>query len=316
VTAPTAAPRIVSLLPATTEIVHRIGLLDHLVGRSHACDHPPEVAAIPAVTSTRIDPSRPSAEIDRDVRTLVEQALSPFKVDADALKALAPDVILTQHQCEVCAISEKDLAAAVKEWTGSAPRIVSIAPARLSALYRGIEKIGEMFDHRYEGEALARYMRERIEVIAERAGSISPRPKVLALDWLDPPMAAGLWVPELIRAAGGRPVLATIGVKAPVIDIEAIVGAAPNVIVLMPCGFHLARTTAESEAFLATDGIAELVAAGRTRVVAADGNAYFNRPGPRLVESVETLAEIIEPGAFNFSHEGTGWAPLIGRGGS
>lgn len=307
------APRIVSLLPSATEVVAALGLAGSLVGRSHACDFPPEVAQAPVVTRPRVDPARPSRQLHRDVARLIGSALSVFEVDAERLRDLRPDVILTQHQCEACAVTEKDLAAALAEWTGGAPAVVSLAPSTLRQVWDSFGTVGEALDLGWAGRELAERARERVEVIAERVQPAKARPKVLCIEWLDPPMIAGHWMPEVVAAAGGLAVLAKRGAQAEPTTLRGIAEAAADGVVLMPCGFDLARTVEEGREFLARPSLARSgpVRAGRTWAV--DGNAYFNRPGPRLVTSVEILTEILQPELFNAGYQGTAWELLDGR---
>jgi len=301
------APRIVSLLPSATEIVAALGLAERLVGRSHACDYPPEIAHLPSMTRPRVDPARPSRGLHRDVRKLVERALSVFEVDAERLRAAKPDVILTQHQCEACAVTEKDLAAALAEWTGASPRIVSLAPTTLKQVWDTFGVVGETLDIRWAGRELAERARERVEVISERVPALKDRPKIACIEWLDPPMIAGNWVPEIVAAAGGQPVLAVPGEHAAPTTLGKIAEAAADGMVLMPCGFDLARTVAEGREFMARPSMARTRAGRAGKIWAVDGSAYFNRPGPRLVTSVEILTEILHPGLFNAGYKGDAW---------
>ena len=305
------APRIVSLLPSATEIVAALGLAERLVGRSHACDFPAEIVNVPAMTRPRVDPAKPSRGLHRNVTKLIEKALSVFEVDAERLRAARPDIILTQHQCEACAVTEKDLAAALAEWTGAAPRIVSLAPTTLRQVWDTFGVVGETLDLRWAGRELAERARERVEVISERVPPLKDRPKVACIEWLDPPMIAGNWIPELVIAAGGRPVLATKGEHAVPTTLGKIAEAGADAMVLMPCGFDLARTVAEGRTFMARPSMAKTRAARTGRVWAVDGNAYFNRPGPRLVTSVEILTGILHPGLFNAGYHGAGWEKLV-----
>lgn len=299
--------RIVSLLPSATEVVTAIGLGSQLVGRSHECDYPPGLEAIPVVTRPRIGPAKSSRGLHRNISKLITKALSVFEVDAERLQALRPDVILTQHQCAACAVTEDDLATALAKWTGATPRIVSLAPSTLEEVWASFGTIGEALDHGWAGRELAEHARERVSIIGERAPDLATRPTVAAVEWLDPPMIAGNWVPDLITTAGGMPVLATSGQHSEFTALKDIAAADPEMMVLMPCGFDLARTESEAPAFLARKTIARMRAVREGHVWAADGNAYFNRPGPRLVTSIEILSEILHPEAFNFGHQGASW---------
>ncbi len=303
--------RIVSLLPGATEIVCAVGLGDSLVGRSHECDFPPGVERLPALCAPKVDIHGASGDIDRDVRRLVADGLSVYRVDAERLRALAPDVIVTQTQCGVCAVSEADVAAATCDWTGSAVRILSLAPARLEDVLADIERVGAALGAAARGAAVVAALRERLAALAARTRDL-PRPDsppgVACIEWLDPLMAAGNWVPELVALAGGRSLFGAVGEHSPWLEWDAVRAADPDVIVAMPCGFDLARTRGGMAALERLPGWETLRAVRAGRVAVVDGHQYFNRPGPRLVESAEILAEILHPGAFDFGHRGKGWA--------
>lgn len=300
-------PRIVSLLPSATEIVAALGVAQLLVGRSHECDFPPEVAEVPSLTRARIDPAKPSRAIHRDVAKLIGSALSVFEVDAERLRAARPDIILTQHQCEACAVTEQDLADALSEWTGTSPAVVSLAPATLAEVWRSFATVGDALDLGWAGRELSERARERVDIISERLTPAPERPRVACVEWLDPPMIAGNWVPDLVTAAGGLPVLARSGDHAAATTLAKLAECDADTLVLMPCGFDLARTLAEGRAFLERPTIARARPVRDGRVWAVDGNAYFNRPGPRLVSSVEILTEILHPDLFNAGFEGNAW---------
>lgn len=306
-------PRIVSLLPSATEIVCALGLGPNLVGRSHACDFPLEVRNIPSMTRPRVNVLKPSRTLHRSVVKLIEKVLSVFEVDAEKLRAARPDFIITQHQCEACAVTEKNLSDALAKWTGAKPTIISLAPTTLSEVWASFGTVGEMMDLGWAGRELAEQARERVEVIAERAPPLKDRPTVACVEWLDPPMIAGNWVPELVVAAGGRPVLAKRGEHAEQTTLGKIAEAAADAMILMPCGFDLERTMTEGREFLDRPSMAKTPAVRNNRVWSVDGNAYFNRPGPRLMTSVEILTEILNPGLFNAGYEGVGWQSMTGR---
>ncbi len=299
--------RIVSLLPSATEIVCAVGLRDALVGRSHECDFPSGVERLPALCEPKVPIHGASAEIDRDVRRLVADGLSVYRVDAAALRSLAPDVIVTQTQCEVCAVSEADVVAATCDWAGSGVRIVSLAPARLDDVFADIERVGAALGVAARSAAVVASLRTRLAALAARTRDL-PRPGVACVEWLDPLMAAGNWVPELVELAGGRNLFGSVGEHSPWLTWEAVRTADPDMIVAMPCGFDLARTRGEMPALERLPGWDALRAVRAGRVAIVDGHQYFNRPGPRLVESAEILAEILHPGVFDFGHRGKGWA--------
>jgi iron complex transport system substrate-binding protein len=299
--------RIVSLLPSTTEIVCALGLGERLVGRSHECDFPPAVQALPACTQAKLDPAAPGAEIDRRVKQLVAEGLSVYRVDAERLRALRPDVILTQERCEVCAATPRDLEDALADWIGTRPRVVSLSPATLGDVFRDVADVAAALGATARGGRLVDELTGRVSAIGERTGDLAPRPRVACLEWLDPLMAAGHWMPELVRLAGGASLFGESGRESPWIDLAGLRDADPDVIVALPCGFDLPRTRDALRGLEASPAFAALPAARQGRVAAADGNAYFNRPGPRIVDSLEILAEILHPDRFDFGHAGRAW---------
>jgi iron complex transport system substrate-binding protein len=312
------ATRIVSLLPAATEIVCALGIADRLVGRSHECDEPPHVAALPALTTARIDPAAPSRQIHEQVGRALnaggadERAPALYTLDAAALAALAPDLVLTQAACDVCAISTTDVQAAVQRAGGGA-RIVSLAPTTLEGVFADILTIGAATDTLARAREVIARLRARCdsvscrtEQLVRRAAGASPssaggRPRVALIEWLDPPMAAGNWVPEMVALAGGTDVLGRRGDHSHWITWADVAAADPDVVALIPCGFTLDRVVAEAASPAVHPHLATLRATREGRLWAVDGHHLFNRPGPRLVESLEVLAEILHPGAFSFA---------------
>jgi len=303
-----APPRVASLLPSTTEIVCALGARDRLVARSHECDHPPGVEALPALTSPRLDPSGASAAIHAAVKGVLREGLSVYTVDAAALRGLAPDVILTQTQCAVCAASPRDLEAALAGWP-SPPRVVSLEPSRLEDVWGDVERVGAAVGRAAEGRAVAERLRGRVAAIAARAAGLG-RPRVAFVEWIEPLMAAGSWTPELIALAGAEDVFGAAGEHARWREPAELAAADPDWVVVAPCGFDLARTRRELGPLAERPEWRGLAAVRAGRVVLADGNALFNRPGPRLVESLEVLAEALHPEVFAFGHEGALWERL------
>jgi iron complex transport system substrate-binding protein len=274
---------VVTLLPSATEIVCALGHEASLVGRSHECDFPPSVKRLPALTSARLPHTATSAEIDRAVKALVEKALSVYDVDAGKLAALKPDLVVTQSQCDVCAVSESDVVHALGQLSGVAPRIVSLAPKKLDDIWQDLVRVGDALGVPQKADQLVTILRARIADVVARVGS-RPRPRVACIEWLDPPMGAGNWVPELVALAGGENVFGEAGAHSGWITWDAVRAAQPDVVFVMPCGFDLARTRAESHLLPSLPG---------ARIFLVDGNQYFNRPGPRLVDSLELLAEAL-----------------------
>jgi iron complex transport system substrate-binding protein len=302
--------RIISLLPSATEIVCALGGSHLLVGRSHECDYPEEICELPVCTRPRIDANASSAEIDRQVKDKLRQALSIYEVDEARIQELKPHLIITQAQCEVCAVSLDEVKQAVASWTNLKPEILSLSPQRLAEVWENIREVGRAMELADEGREVLKALKMRVVGIIERACLIKKRPTVACLEWLDPLMAAGNWVPELVELAGGTNLLGEAGKHSPWLKWEDLQGKDPDIILLMPCGFDLQRTTNELPALTTKAGWSKLKAVKKKQVYLLDGSHYFNRPGPRLVESMEILAEIMHPKLFDFKHENKGWKRL------
>jgi iron complex transport system substrate-binding protein len=289
-------PRIVSLLPSATEIVCALGAERELVGISHECDFPSTITGRPVLTKARIDASASSRAIDAAVRAVVDDALSIYVVDDTKLAALEPDVIVTQDLCEVCAVSLDDVRAAVARLARrDRVHIVSLKPTRLDDLYGDVQRVAEAIGRADEGVRLQSDLRERIRAIAERAAQSTTRPRVASIEWIDPLMVGGTWMPDLVLHAGGEAVGAVAGQPAPTVTSETLASLRPDVIVVKPCGFSLDRTMAERDVIQRS--VLDRIPSG-TRVYVTDGNAFFNRPGPRLIESLEIMAACVHPARF------------------
>jgi iron complex transport system substrate-binding protein len=300
------ALRIASLLPGATEIVVALGAADELVARSHECDEPDCVAGVPAITASKLDSHASGAAIHGQVGALLEQALSIYRVDAETLRTVRPDVIVTQTQCEVCAVSLGDVERALAGWTGAAPRIVALSPMALDDIFADIARVAAAIGRTQAGDTLIATMRQRMDAIARIAAG-RPRPRVATLEWLDPPMAGGNWMPELIAMAGGDNLFGEAGQHSPWLDWDALVEADPDIILVLPCGFSLARALSEMPALAARKHWNDLAAVRANHVYVLDGHRHFNRPGPRLFESLEILAEILHPALFPATHHGRAW---------
>lgn len=293
--------RIVTLLPSATEIVCALGARDNLVGVSHECDFPAGVDGLPHCSATKRPLGEGSAEIDRNVKAILEDALSVYRVDTALLRRLKPDLIVTQAQCEVCAVSEDDLVAALSDWTQSRPSIVTLSPLTLADVWENIRSVAQALGREQEGDNLTRSLQARIAAIADRAKGLPAR-RVALIDWIEPLIMGAEWMPELVTLLGGVPVLSEAGRHAEAIAFEALLEAAPDVVVVAPCGWGLAPTRRDMALLAAQPGWDRLPAVRLGEVYLADGNHYFNRPGPRLVESLEILAEILDPVRFPFAH--------------
>jgi iron complex transport system substrate-binding protein len=305
----TPSPRIVSLIPSATEIVDALGYAGHLVARSHECDYPAGVERLPVLTRPKMDPRKSSAEIDRDVKALLRTALAVYEVDAEQLRALRPDVVVTQSQCEVCAVSLAEVEQALAGWTDSRPKLVSLQPQALADVWADIRGTARAIGDGAAGERLVAGLQARVAAIATRARDL-PKPTVGTLEWLAPLMGGGNWVPELVELAGALPCLGEAGQHSRWLEWEELLAADPEHLIILPCGFDIARVRAELPAVTADPRWQRLAAVRHGKVWVTDGNAFFNRPGPRLVESLEILAEILHPAQFAFGHRGSGWQPL------
>jgi iron complex transport system substrate-binding protein len=306
-------PRIISLIASATEIVCALGFEDRLVGRSHECDYPPAVKHLPQCTSPKFSVEGTSYEIDQRVKAIVQDALSVYRVDAPLLEKLQPTHIITQSQCEVCAVSLKDVEQAVCELTTSRPVIVSLEPNALSDIWADIRKVGGALGATARAEKLVKELRGRMDEIVRRTRSIQPEPTVAYIEWIDPLMAGGNWMPELVRMAGGINLFGEAGKHSPWMTWDELIAKEPDLIFVSPCGFDIERTLEEMHLLSSKPEWKNLKAVQARRVFVADGNQYFNRPGPRVVESLEILAETIHPNVFHFGHEGAGWVRYDGK---
>lgn len=298
--------RIVSLLPSATEIVCALGGGACLVGRSHECDYPAEVRPLPVVTESKLLPGG-SREINEQVRNLATASISVYRIHEKRLAALKPDLIFTQAQCDVCAVSKRDLRRLLGSWIGPVPQMVSLSPARLAEVWEDIRRVAALLGAPDAGRDLLRALKGRTVDVIERACLTGRKPRVACLEWLDPLMGAGNWVPDLVQMAGGENLFGASGKHSGWLKWEQVRAADPEVLVLMPCGFDLERTQREAAALAGRPGWAELRAVRKRRVYVVDGNAGFNRPGPRLVESLESLGEMVHPGLYEYGHEGRFW---------
>jgi iron complex transport system substrate-binding protein len=299
--------RVVSLIASATEMVCALGQGETLVARSHECDFPAWVKGLPALTAPKFPVDGTSYEIDARVKAIVAEGLAVYRVDAGALDAVAPELIITQTQCEVCAVSLRDVEDAVCRLVRSRPRIVALAPDTLDDVWRDLARVADALGVPERGRALHQELVARADAIAARARALPARPSVACLEWIDPLMAAGNWMPTLVELAGGTTPFGRAGRHSPWLDFAELVARDPDVIVILPCGYDIARASQDLPLLAARPEWATLRAVRAGRVFVADGNQYFNRPGPRLIESLEILAEILHPDAFDFGHRGRGY---------
>jgi len=295
--------RIISLIASATEIVCALGFESQLVGRSHECDFPASVKRLPICTSPKFEIEGLSYEIDQRVKAILQESLSVYRVDAELLDRLRPTHIITQSQCEVCAVSFKDVEQAVCQFARSQPAIVSLEPNALADVWADIRRVAQALGAPERGEQTVAAMQQRMTTIAAQAQATGHRPTVACIEWIEPLMAAGNWMPELVEMAGGVNLFGEAGRHSPWMTWEELVAKDPDVIFISPCGFDITRTLEETHLLEAKQEWNALEAVKSRRVFVADGNQYFNRPGPRLVESLEILAEMLHPAIFRFSHE-------------
>lgn len=299
--------RIVSLISSATEIVCALGFEEELVGRSHECDYPPSIERLPVCSASKVHIDAAGAAIDGQVRSIVAEGLSVYRVDPDLLNELAPTVIVTQTQCEVCAVSLSDVEQAVCELVTSRPAIVTQEPMALGDIFTDIRKVAAALDAPERGEALVARLEGRLEAVRAAVPSGAQRPSIACVEWIDPLMMAANWVPELVDCAGGENRFGEPGRHSGYLDAGELFAADPDVIAVMPCGFDIERAWREMRPLAGRPEWSRLRAVRNGRVLMCDGNQYFNRPGPRVVESAEILAECLHPDACDFGHRGRGW---------
>ena len=288
--------RVASLLPSATEMVHFAGAAENLVGVTHECDYPSGVQNLPKLTSSKIDNSMTSAEIDAAIGRHLTDTGSIYTLDAELLEELSPDLILTQGLCDVCAVSMNLVERAASNLE-SKPEILSLNPTSLGDVLEDAVRIGEALGRgKVTSEKIAA-LKNRLARVEEAVAGL-PRPRVGCIEWLEPPFSAGHWIPEMVRIAGGEEIFSGPGEPSARLSWDEVFGAAPEVLVLMPCGFGVERTIHEARALPQVLGWDELPAVKNGHVWAVDANSYFSRPAPRLVEGVEILARILHPGAL------------------
>lgn len=302
--------RIVSLIPSATEIVIQLGFGESLVGRSHSCDFPPAVQTLPVCTSPSFDPEGHSREIHDRVSELLRRGLSVYDVNVDMLRTLRPTHILTQDQCEVCAASLADVQKAVAQMIAPEPVVISLKPQVLADLWDDVRRVARALD-RVNGNAIAELtiaqLQGRLQDCLQKVPAKLPQPTVACLEWTDPLMGAGNWVPELVSMAGGHPLFGHVGRHSPWLPWEDLNAAEPDVVVVMPCGYNLQQSRQSIDQLNQMPPWQTLKAVKDGRVFLVDGNQYFNRPGPRLVDSLEILAEILHPDECEFGYAMKAW---------
>lgn len=306
--------RLVSLIPSATEIVTALGLSDQLVGRSHECDYPPTLSDRPVCTAPKFDPEGSSREIHERVSDLLQSALAVYEIKTDVLQALKPTHILTQAQCDVCAVSLADVEKAVSTLTGVDTQIISLQPITLDQVWQDIERVADILGA--DAAPLLNQIHDRIADCESRTagrngshGSLlcSP-PTVACIEWTDPLMVAGHWMPELVTLAGGTPLFGETGKPSRILEWDDLIAANPDIIVVIPCGYSLDQAREDlGETLVKHPNWQSLKAVQKGKVMLADGNYYFNRPGPRIVDSLEILAQMLNPELAGASQRHHGW---------
>ncbi len=290
-------PRICSLLPSATEIVCALGAQDDLVGITHECDFPPAVAAIRKVTSSSIPAHFTSAEIDAAVRASLESTGSLYELDLSALEELQPDLIIAQRLCDVCAVAFDRVQEAAQK-ISSRPRVLNLEPRSFPDVLDCVRLVGDAIGRRAAADTLTASLQLRIDAVRDKTQNLETRPRVFCMEWVDPPFCGGHWMKELVDLAGGRDDLAVGGHPSRRIEWTKVLEFSPEIILLTCCGFDLVRCAREAAILAKFDGVHALPAVSSGRIFATDSSAYFSRPGPRLVDSLEILAHVVHPELF------------------
>ena len=304
-----APPRIVSLLASATELVVELGLGDRVVGRSHECDHPPWVKSLPVLSKPTFDVTGSSADIDARVRAKLAAGQPLYEIDEPALAALAPDFVLTQTHCEVCAVSPANLEGGACHLDRR--QVVALTSGTIEGILDGFRRFAAVLGAADAGQALVARLRGQLAQITAETARL-PHARVACLEWIDPLFAMGNWGPEIVEAAGGACVLGVAGEHSTALPFEALAAADPDVVVIAPCGFDLPRTLAELPALIRRDDWRALRAVRDGRAYAADGNLYFNRSSPTLFDTPGLLAEMLHPDHFPPRRRGSAWVPITG----
>ncbi len=300
--------KIVTLIPSATEIVAFLGQKKSIVGRSHECDFPEDLSKIIKLTEPKINVEGTSVEIHKQIEIILEKSLSVYKVHVEELKKLNPDFIVTQSHCEVCAVSFSEVENITKKHLGKNTKIISLQPNKLQEVFDDIRRVAKSLKvDNYHNNKLINNLEVRLDDIKKKTQKLR-KPKILCVEWIEPLMAAGNWIPEMTKIAGGEDILGEIGVDSHWIKFEDIQNQDPDFIIFMPCGFNLDKTNDEVKKLLRENNAWKKLKAFKDKnLYVTDGNQYFNRPGPRLIDSIEILAEIFHSDTFDFGHKNKGW---------
>ena len=297
--------KIVSLIPSATEIISALNLSDNLVGVSHECDYPKEVLKLPKLTTSKIKTEQSSLIIDHDIKKILEQSLSVYEVKSNLLKKLDPDVIITQSQCSVCAVSLKDVEECLSKFINKKPLLIDLKPNTFEEVLEDINLVGKKLNKKVESNFLVKNIKNEINKIKVKTSN-SKIKNVLCIEWIEPIMTAGNWIPQLVKFAGGKSILAKSGKNSNFIKLEHINFKEIDIVIFMPCGFDIKRS--KEEILKSNIDYSSNLKDKKTYVV--DGNKYFNRPGPDLLESTRILAEIIHPDIFPAKQDIERWISL------
>ena len=303
--------RIVSLIPSGTEIVCALGCQEYLVGISHECDYPSQIKHLPVCTKPRFNINESSLEIDKSVKSLIQNSLSIYRINENILKNLKPDVILTQSQCDVCAVSLADVELVLKKQLGLDPIIISLQPQNLSNIWEDINLIAKSLGIGKKGLDLTSQIKDKIENL-KSSHNLETKPSVACVEWIHPLMFAGNWVPEMVEIAGGRDLFGRIGMHSSWSTYNMLFEHDPEKIILMPCGFNINKTLKEMVTIKNMPNWKNLKAVKTENVFITDGNQYFNRPGPRILDSIKILIEIVSNQKKVFGYEEKGWKKFFG----
>ena len=300
--------KIVTLIPSATEIVAFLGKKDLIVGRSHECDYPKDLSRIIKLTSPKINVEGKSGEIHKQINEILENSLSVYKVDIKELKKLEPDIVVTQAHCEVCAVSLSEVEEIVTKHLNEKTKIISLQPNTLSEVFDDIRKVAKGLNlDQKTSENLIKPLEKRVKNIQIKSLKQKKR-TVACIEWIEPLMAAGNWIPEMVKISGGEDIFGKSGKDSHWIRFDEIKSYDPEIIIFLPCGYNIEKTKDEVENLLIKENKwSNLKAFKDKEFFVVDGNQFFNRPGPRLVESLEIFAEIIHPNLFNFNHKQSGW---------
>lgn len=286
--------RIMSLLPSATEIVCALGLGDQLVGVTHECDYPPSVTKLPRVTQTLIPTQASSQEIDTLVREQLTTQRALYTLNQSLVEELKPELIVTQALCDVCAVAAAEVNATACRLPGSPP-VINLEPTSLADVFACIQAVAEVANCPERGAALIAAGQSRLAQVRERNRALTRRPRVVLLEWLAPPFSCGHWSPELVSLAGGDEQIGRVGDRSRTLTWDEVCQADPEVLIIACCGFDVPRTCVDLPLLGQVPGFADLTCTRQSRIYVIDGNAYFSRPGPRLIESVELLAHTLHP---------------------